>query len=373
MSAVSRASKRRTSTAAPATGSKAAKRRAALTVAAAAFGPAPVESHLFDLGEGLVRATVLQRPSARNKSPYVGDITLPCGRTAIAHMPSMDMGGKCIPGAECLVRTSVDKAGKPIGADALGKYGTPKCEFIMQLLKCTEPENANLPGGSEGCWVGAHPSLGEKAANALINGCEALQLEITGGEAIERVQREVTGVAGTDMRCDFLLTHRNGEQTIVEVKTVVDTDYDPKLTPEGRFKDRKCVFLGAGEPYRRAGIFPWGNSNQKGPDGEKVVSARAIKHVRELTEVAKGAKQGPKGSARIHAAVLFIVARRDAAFFRPNAEACPSFARYLKEAEAAGVKVLARRVRWGEAEGEELGVAIDDGSLPVEMPPVSVD
>ena len=60
-----------------------------------------------------------------------------------------------------------------------------------------------------------------------------------------------------------------------------------------------------------------------------------------------------------------LVVRRDAMQFRANAEACPSFARYLSEAHQAGVKVIARRVRWGEADGEDLGVAIDDGSLPV--------
>ena len=72
------------------------KRRAALAVAAAALIPpaaanvvAPAKV-LFSLGEDLVLATVAQRPSARNKSPYVGDIRLPDGRIAIAHMPSME-------------------------------------------------------------------------------------------------------------------------------------------------------------------------------------------------------------------------------------------------------------------------------------------
>ena len=74
---------------------------------------------------------------------------------------------------------------------------------------------------------------------------------------------------------------------------------------------------------------------------------------------------GEDDGARLNAAVLFVVVRRDAMQFRANAEACPSFARYLSEAHQAGVKVIARRVRWGEADGEDLGVAIDDGSLPV--------
>ena len=231
----------------------------------------------------------------------------------------------------------------------------------MQLIRCSEPENA----ASGGAWVGAHPSLGEKAATALLQS-GTFEAELG---PIAKLQREVTGVAGTDMRCDFLLTGDDGVQTIVEVKTVVDTDYDPKLTDDGRFPKKAPVFLGKGEPYQRAAIFPWGNSNQKGPDGEKVVSARAIKHVRELTAVAAGERTGPSGE-RLRAAVLFIVVRRDALLFRPNEDACPSFARYLREAQEAGVKVLARRVRWGGeqmTDGDELGLgnAIDDGSLPI--------
>ena len=143
----------------------------------------------------------------------------------------------------------------------------------------------------------------------------------------------------------------------LQVKTVVDTDYDPSLSPDK-------MFLGRSVPYERAAIFPWGRSAQEGPDGEKVVSARAIKHVRELTAIAKGEKT-LDGGERLSACVLFIVVRRDATVFRPNREACPSFARSLTEAAAAGVKVVARRVVWDE-EGE-LGTAIDDGSMRVEL------
>ena len=59
------------------------------------------------------------------------------------------MGGKCTAGVECLLSPAIDKkSGKPIGADATGKWGTPKCEFIMRLLRVVEPEN-----GEDGCWL----------------------------------------------------------------------------------------------------------------------------------------------------------------------------------------------------------------------------
>ena len=89
--------------------------------------------------DDLVRATVLARPSVRNKSPYVGDIELADGRVAVAHMPSMDMGGKCHVGATMLLKPARDAKGKLIGGDAVGKFGTPKCEFIAQLLWVSDP------------------------------------------------------------------------------------------------------------------------------------------------------------------------------------------------------------------------------------------
>ena len=89
-----RAAAKRSTTAAPET--RCSKRRAALTVAAAALAPSVAAKNvassaaLFSLGDGLVLASVVQRPSARNKSPYVGDVRLGDGRVAIAHMPSME-------------------------------------------------------------------------------------------------------------------------------------------------------------------------------------------------------------------------------------------------------------------------------------------
>ena len=122
---------------------------------------------LLDLGRELVEATFVRRPSARNRSPYVADVRLADGRVAIAHTPSLDMGGKMRkPGTRMLLRPARDRKGNLVGANTLGKYGTPKCEFIAQLLRCAEPENADRNGGT-GVWVGCHPRLGENIAAAL--------------------------------------------------------------------------------------------------------------------------------------------------------------------------------------------------------------
>ena len=305
---------------------------------------------LLELGPSLVRAIVVRRPSERNRSPYVGDVRLPDGRIAMAHMPALDMGGKCVAGAEVLLKVAVDRKGRPVGADALGKHGTPKCEYIMQLLRVEDPENAHLGG----CWVGAHPSIGEKVAAALL-GAGALDAAL--GSSLVGVQREVANPAGCDMRCDFVATGACGRRWVIEVKTVVDSDYNPATAPSRK----GCVFLGHTVPYERAAIFPWGNARQKGLDGERVVSARAIKHVHELALLARGERTEADGT-RLGAALVFVVVRADALSFRPNAEACPSFAQHLREAHAAGVTVVARRVSWSDS-----GEAFDEGEIPVRL------
>ena len=183
--------------------------RAAKTTATAVALSNPLLFSLTDYPEHpLVKGVVLQRPSARNRSPYVGDVRLSDGRVAIAHMPCLDMGGKCAAGAEVLLRPAVDKKTRvAVGPDAVGKYGTPKCEYILVLLRCLESENAHL--SSHGVFVGAHPSLGERVADALLR---RGSLDEDLGSPVSKIEREVSGVAGTDMRTDFLLSHPDGSK-----------------------------------------------------------------------------------------------------------------------------------------------------------------
>eukprot|EP00980_Cylindrotheca_fusiformis_P031035 scaffold25736_cov117-Cylindrotheca_fusiformis.AAC.4 len=286
---------------------------------------------LIILPNDCVIGTLQCRPSKRNRSPYVADVVLDDdNREVIVHVPNLDMGGKCTPGVKLLMKPARDRKGNLVGPNATNpKYGTPKCEFIAQLLHVDESQL-----GYEPVWVGAHPSLGEKVAEKLV-GQNLLGPEFP---AVDSFKREVRNIGGTDMRADFLIQHEDDAvpPRILEVKTVVDTDYSVDAAP-----DRvKCVFTSDKDEYIRTGIFPWGQSNQKGPDGEKVVSARAIKHVQELTRVTSDKSQN------FVATILFVVVRGDAKAFRPNYEACPSFARYLKEAESKNVQVLAKQVIW---------------------------
>jgi DNA-binding sugar fermentation-stimulating protein len=363
--ATSSANKEPTRKAPPAKAKSAPKKRALLqTNAGQDISGIPSDSNarpstycskdcLFALPDDLVRGILRNRPSKRNRSPYVADVYLETDdREAICHVPNLDMGGKCVPGVTLLMKPARDKKGNIIGKDALSpKYGTPKCEFIAQLLHVDESTM-----GYEPTWVGAHPTLGETIAEQLV----ARNLLGPDFPRVKSFQREVRNVGGADMRADFVIEHEdpNIPPRILEVKTVVDTDYSTSATPERA----KCVFTSDRDPYVRTAIFPWGRCNQKGPDGEKVVSARAIKHVRELTRL--------RQTRKFDATVLFVVIRNDARAFRPNYEACPSFARYITEAEEAGVQVLAKQVLWGE--GIDMGKCFEGPLLDIDWPKIDL-
>ncbi|KAA8493580.1 Sugar fermentation stimulation protein-like [Porphyridium purpureum] len=274
-------------------------------------------------------AVFVQRPSARNRSPYVADVRLESGRIAIAHVPCLELGGKCVPGARVLVAPMLDKKNNRVGADAVSnKFGTPKCEFSVKFVYYTDDVNA----AAGGTLVGADPQFGEKVARLVVE-----ETTLFGSDIVE-IQTQVPDIMGPGTRCDFVLTHKDNSRTVLETKMVVDADNDP-----------------AG----RCAVFPWGKRAQKGPDGEKVVSARAIHHVQCLTRLMERRKESGSG---VRAALMLAVVRDDTVRFRPDAEKCPSFAKYLTAGVQAGVDVRAFAVRCHED-----GTVTALGEIPLQV------
>jgi len=322
------------------------------------------------------------------------------GSVAVTHLPNLDSGGKCRPGVKLLCRRQPG-----VFADTVGQYGTPKCELICQLLRCEEAENAvadialGIAGG--GVWVSAHPKLNEKLVEALLSrGAFDDRLHAAVGRAPSSdsatcpsdkndpdddpcrspvktqvtMRREATTSVSGGYRPDFVVSHADGASTVLETKQVVDTDYDARTAAEAaEAQAGHPVFLGGGGgdeegEYTRAGIFPWGKRNQKGPDGELVVSARAIEHLRELSSIARGKGNNAFNSDGnvTHAAVILLAGRHDVGGIRANGAACESFARYASRASNDGVRILAHKIRWGD--GDDVGKAFDAGPLPMMAP-----
>lgn len=286
-----------------------------------------------------VRATFLRRPSDKNKSPYVGDIKLEDGSVKIVHMPAMDMGGKCHKGVKCLVIPILDKEGKEIEDGTLGgQYKKPVCQYKMKLVQCCEPENTYC----NGTWILANPSLSESIFKEIVEKklCRAFEKY--------NVLKAQFSVPDTNMRSDFLL-QCNGIKHIVEVKIVVDTDYDPSCQHRDHIQS---LYFQDSSVYRRSALFPWGRSHQHDEDGNKVVSARAIKHVKELTNLVE--------SGEYEASIVFMVCRSDVYSFTPNKESCLQFVMHLKNAQTKGVHLRALKVNF-----DENGRWIYDRMLPV--------
>lgn len=324
---------------------------------------------LLDLGE-LVMGRVVKRPSAKVRSPYVSDVMLLDkdgneGETIQAHSPALDVGGLCVPSSIVLMSK------RPPGG---------KTSHAIELLYAPAPDKA-IVEGKDGVLVGVHPSLGEKLAEIVLQ--KGLLQDVIGfGEAklctrkrsspkkkkktIEESEEEKSvqndglilrrQCTYGDSRVDFEITDNTSPhptRSLVEVKNVVCSDYASDLAPE-KTGPNHCVIKADGENYSRTAIFPWGRVGQTF-EGKKVVSERAIKHLRNLGHLTATDENINE------AIVLFVINRSDCEHMRACHEACPTFAMELKNlSKKKGCKITSFRVRWTDS-----GKAYFDGVVTV--------
>lgn len=329
---------------------------------------------LLDLGK-LVEGVVVKRPSSTIRSPYVADCRLadaePDAAFALAHAPALDVGGLCAPSSTVLMKE------RPPGG---------KTSHSIELVIAAGP-NGNE---DEDVLVGAHPQLGEKLAEEVLR--RGLLSEEIGFDAAtetlpsspkKKTKKSATKspqkkkddddddklAPGTylkkqvtygDSRVDFELTNMEEDEAssvkaLIEVKNIVCSDYFTAHAPE-KMNPNHCVIISPEEveaQYKRTAIFPWGRLGQEF-EGRKVVSARAIKHMRNLADM------GKKDST-IQPVIMFVVNRSDCQSVRACHEQCPVFAEELTRAKKNGVKIVAFRVKWSKD-----GKAFFDGVVPVE-------
>ena len=294
-------------------------------------------------------ATHIAVRSVTIRSPYVADVQLDDGSVAMAHAPGMELGGVCVAGARVL-----------LSRNAAG--GSTKTGFAIQLV-----------AAEGGCWVGAHPSLGNKLAAAALR--RGLLAAVLGPHVSVRAE-----ATHGRMRVDFELADAAGTQTLVEVKNVVCSDY-AKGSKAPRPKGYDLVYAAhQGEDYQRAAIFPVGKVGQKLEDGTRCVSERAIKHVTELAALSAESKGAVKASlyacdaahatgllttrvvsALAQAAVLFVVNRGDCHSVSVRRSSCAALAAAAARAAAGGVAFHAFRVRWSGSQ------AYFDGAVPTDI------
>jgi len=225
----------------------------------------------------LFRATVLKRPSATIKSPYVADIRLDDGRTGLCHTPGLGCSG--LVDVNKIIYVNASKSGS-------------KTAFTAQLAECTDVEGVY--------HVGIHPMVSQNAAKNLL---QRISADATWSSEV---------FVDEHTRIDYAGKLPNGKTIYVEVKTGM-------------------VSLECSKPRAsRRAIFPDGY-RKKITD---TVSPRAVKHAETLTEIIKD----PKTEMAV---LLFLVPRndcRDGLVINPTD---PIYRTAVDKAWRAGVKIRA--------------------------------
>ena len=227
----------------------------------------------------LLRATVIRRPSAVIKSPYVADIRLDDGGAALCHTPGLGAGGYVEAGQTIYVA--------PNQSGTKTQYTTYLA--ALAALSTTAP-----------IYIGIHPYSPQYIPYDTI--VHALYPNATW-------EQEVT--VGNS-RFDFRGTTPTQHHIYLEIKTVITSLGD------------------SAEETERYAAFPVGYKRRKG----EVISPRALKHVVHLTELVR--------HPDTHACVLlFLIARFDCrAGFTVN-PADKEYYRAVVDAVRAGVQVRA--------------------------------
>jgi len=227
----------------------------------------------------LQKAIVVKRPSASIKSPYVADIRLEDGTTALCHTPGLSCSGLVVPGRTIYVSKSSPKS---------------KTAYTAQVSENTDSEGTY--------YIGIHPMVSQQMASKL--------LEKVHADADVVWKSEVCVADHT--RLDFVGSLSSGKKVYVEVKNAMIST--TSVTPNLR--------------AARKAIFPEGYRKTK----DATISPRAVKHAETLASLRKE----PTTEA---AYLVFIVPRNDCLSGLELNLTDPTYCNAVLAAKNAGVQI----------------------------------
>jgi DNA-binding sugar fermentation-stimulating protein len=273
----------------------------------------PILLKLINLNEG----TIIKRPSAKCKTPYVADILNELDGSEIqGHTASLGCCGLADAGATILMNPNpIDKKKQSV------------CSHKVQL--------AVLKERGEEIIIGINPKLAEELVESCIKNN---MLKLLPNVRSWKRETPIYVKGKVDSRFDFTGIDSNGIPFIMEVKNVPLADYedisakDRKKLPLDVYDDRE---IGTKVAY-----FPDGY-RKKSADP---VSPRALKHIRELTLIKK--------ESITRCIMCYVIQRTDINRFQPSI-IDPEYREAVKEAIDAGVEIITLVVKWtrdGEAQ-----------------------
>lgn len=245
----------------------------------------------------LIPGTVVKRPSAHIKSPYVADVQLDDGTMVLAHTPMLGCGGLADKGARVFMEP---------------KHTTDtKCSHVVMLSQCPDT----------GVLVGIHPKLAENAvASAFQN-----QHILPKAKSVKRETTITIPELDVHSRFDFSGVDADGNPFVLEVKSV------------------PLAMKHSGDT--KSAYFPEGYRKKK----NEPVSPRALKHIRELETLHLRDNR--------RCIMCFVVQRSDVSMFM-TAPTDPIYKQAVKQAVDNGVELMAMCIHW-EIDGTASLVSID--------------
>ena len=323
------------------------------------------EKFIYNLPQKMLMATVINRPSKINKSPYLADIVIDSGSGAseisIAHSPSLGCGGLICSGVKVYVVESNSKAKDKDSRASLQISGSKASKNVSRYLKSPETQRVskyilyhieNKEKISPTLEIShspicAHPNMANTVVRQMLEkkmivGLEDLtsikaESSITPLVKIENFNEDCVLDNEKTCRFDFsgILNDPSGcpQYVLIEVKCVPLADYVDVL-PKIRSKTLASI---PNENRTRLGlkaIFPYGTARKY-----ELVSPRALKHIKNLE--AYTLQKGYKTF------MIYITMRDDVEAIKIS-ELDVEYRKAVFAAKEHGVNLLGYSIRWNE-------------------------
>jgi len=261
---------------------------------------------LNNLNEG----TIMKRPSAKCKTPYVADILDESGCTILGHTASLGCCGLSDAGATILMNKNPNT----------NKKKQSVCSHKVHLSIFKEGDSEII--------IGINPKLAEELAESCIKNN---LLHILQNVKSWKRETAIYVEGKVDSRFDFTGIDKNGVPFIMEVKNVPLADYED-ISSKERKKLPTDIYTGR-KIGSKVAYFPDGYRKKSNDP----VSPRALKHIRELSLIKKESKT--------RCIMCYVIQRTDVNRFQPSV-IDPEYRAAFKEAMDAGVEIITLVIKW---------------------------
>jgi DNA-binding sugar fermentation-stimulating protein len=295
------------------------------------------QKFIYSLPQKMLMATVINRPSKINKSPYLADIIIDStGEISIAHSPSLGCGGLICSGVKVYVVPCESKS-KDKNVSKYILYHIQNIEKIMtgpcpvEIIHspiCAHPNMANI-------------IVGKMLEKKMIVGLENLthiKAETSVEPLIKIENFNEDCILENEKTCRFDFSGTFGSEgfeaellnVLIEVKCVPLADYVDVL-PKIRSKNLASI---PNENKKLKAIFPYGTARKY-----ELVSPRALKHIKNLEAytLQKGYKT-----------FMIYVSMRDDVEAIKISELDVEYRKAVFAAKEHGVNLLGYSIRWNE-------------------------